>query len=263
MSRLTAALGYRYAYDEEHDQYVHPGAAYVLRADGRVSQVLTGLGLSPGDMRLALVEAGEGRVGTIGDQVRLLCSGLRSRARQLQSAGVARAGRHRPRDHPGARRRHRPADPSGPPPRGLTSAATAVPAIRHARHQLAPTASSAAGRSSSSMRLPTWSGGRISTAASSKRSARVAAASHSSAARAGAHLLRQQRKERQHELRDVQSPQRVGPAALQPRQIPDHLVRNVAGPDDDVLHRMQIRPQQQHARAARRCRTRWPSGASA
>ena len=76
VSRLTAALGYRYAYDEEHDQYVHPGAAYVLRADGRVSQVLTGLGLSPGDMRLALVEAGEGRVGTIGDQVRLLCSGF-------------------------------------------------------------------------------------------------------------------------------------------------------------------------------------------
>jgi protein SCO1/2 len=76
VSRLTAALGYRYAYDEEHDQYVHPGAAYVLRADGRVSQVLTGLGLSPGDMRLALVEAGEGRIGTIGDQVRLLCSGF-------------------------------------------------------------------------------------------------------------------------------------------------------------------------------------------
>jgi protein SCO1 len=76
VSRLAAALGYRYAYDEEHDQYVHPGAAYVLRADGRVSQVLTGLGLSPADMRLALVEAGEGRVGTIGDQVRLLCSGF-------------------------------------------------------------------------------------------------------------------------------------------------------------------------------------------
>jgi protein SCO1/2 len=76
VSRLTAALGYRYAYDQEHDQYVHPGAAYVLRADGRVSQVLTGLGLSPGDMRLALVEASQGRVGTLGDQVRLLCSGF-------------------------------------------------------------------------------------------------------------------------------------------------------------------------------------------
>jgi protein SCO1/2 len=74
--RLTAALGYRYAYDDERDQFVHPGAAYVLRADGHVSRVLTGLGLSGGDIRLALVEAGEGRIGSFGDQVRLLCSGF-------------------------------------------------------------------------------------------------------------------------------------------------------------------------------------------
>jgi protein SCO1/2 len=76
VDRLTAALGYRYAYDREHDQFVHPGAAYVLRADGHVARVLTGVGLSGDDMRLALVEAGEGRIGTLGDQVRLLCSGF-------------------------------------------------------------------------------------------------------------------------------------------------------------------------------------------
>jgi protein SCO1/2 len=76
VEKLTAALGYRYNYDREHDQFIHPGAAYVLGADGKVSRVLTGLGLSGGDMRLALVEAGEGRIGTLGDQVRLLCSGF-------------------------------------------------------------------------------------------------------------------------------------------------------------------------------------------
>jgi protein SCO1/2 len=76
IKRLTGALGYRYAYDREHDQYVHPGAAFVLRGDGRVTRVLTGLGLSGADMRLALVEAGEGRIGTIADEVRLLCSGF-------------------------------------------------------------------------------------------------------------------------------------------------------------------------------------------
>jgi len=73
---LTSALGYRFIYDREHDQFVHPGAAYVLRADGRVSRVLTGLGLTGADMRLALVEAGEGRIGTFSDRVRLLCSGF-------------------------------------------------------------------------------------------------------------------------------------------------------------------------------------------
>jgi protein SCO1/2 len=76
VQRLTQALGYRYAYDAEHDQFVHPGAAYVLRSDGRVARVLTGLGLSGGDLRLALVEAGEGRIGTLGDKIRLVCSGF-------------------------------------------------------------------------------------------------------------------------------------------------------------------------------------------
>jgi len=71
---LTNALGYRYHYDADDDQYVHPGAAYVLSAKGQVVRLLTGIGLSGADMRLALVEASEGRVGTLRDKVRLLCS---------------------------------------------------------------------------------------------------------------------------------------------------------------------------------------------
>jgi protein SCO1 len=71
---LTSALGYRYHYDADDDQYVHPGAAYVLSTKGHVARVLTGIGLSGTDIRLALVEASEGRVGTLRDKVRLLCS---------------------------------------------------------------------------------------------------------------------------------------------------------------------------------------------
>ena len=130
------ALGYRYAYDAEHDQFVHPGAAYVLRADGRVARVLTGIGLSGGDMRLALVEAGEGRIGTLGDQVRLLCSGFdpaHGTYNLMVSRMLAVAG---------ARRRSLAlgggigaADASGPPPRGLTSAARVGSAARQASSQ--------------------------------------------------------------------------------------------------------------------------------
>jgi protein SCO1/2 len=74
VAALTAALGYRFMYDAEDDIYVHPAAAYVLTADGHVARVLTGLGLSGADMRLALVEASQGKIGTFRDQVRLLCS---------------------------------------------------------------------------------------------------------------------------------------------------------------------------------------------
>lgn len=71
---LTDALGYRYRYDAADDQYLHPAAAYVLRGDGAVSRVLTGIGLSGADLRLALVEAGDGKIGTTTDRIRLLCS---------------------------------------------------------------------------------------------------------------------------------------------------------------------------------------------
>jgi len=71
---LTNILGYRYRYDAEADQEIHPAAAFVLTADGKVSRVLTELGLSAQDLRLALVEAGQGRIGSLADQVRLLCS---------------------------------------------------------------------------------------------------------------------------------------------------------------------------------------------
>jgi protein SCO1/2 len=74
VATLTTALGYRYRYDPDAGQYIHPAAAFVLRADGRVSRVINEIGFSAQDLRLALIEASEGRIGTLGDQVRLICS---------------------------------------------------------------------------------------------------------------------------------------------------------------------------------------------
>jgi protein SCO1/2 len=76
VAALTEAAGYRFAYDEANDQFAHPAAAFVLAGDLRIARVLSGLGLTPETMRLALVEAGEGRVGTFKDRVRLLCYGF-------------------------------------------------------------------------------------------------------------------------------------------------------------------------------------------
>jgi protein SCO1/2 len=71
---MTSALGYHYSYDRDSDQFVHPAATFVLDRRGRVVRVLDGVALSQEDMRLALVEASEGRVGTFRDQIRLICS---------------------------------------------------------------------------------------------------------------------------------------------------------------------------------------------
>jgi protein SCO1/2 len=71
----TAALGLHYAYDAEHDQYAHPAAAYVLDREGRVRRLLSPLGLEGGDLRLALVDAGNGGIGNFADRIHLLCYG--------------------------------------------------------------------------------------------------------------------------------------------------------------------------------------------
>jgi protein SCO1/2 len=71
----TSAVGLHYAYDAEHDQYAHPAALYVLDANGRVRRVLSPLGLDGSDLRLAVIDAGRGSVGSIADRIHLLCYG--------------------------------------------------------------------------------------------------------------------------------------------------------------------------------------------
>ena len=73
ISRLADAVGFRYAYDTETDQFAHPAAITLLTADGRVSRYLYGIEFAPRDLKLGLVEASEGRIGTAIDSLLLFC----------------------------------------------------------------------------------------------------------------------------------------------------------------------------------------------
>ena len=75
LARLTTSLGYTAVYDAGTDSFAHPAAALLLAGDGRVARVLSPLALTGRDLRLALTEAGEGRVGGLGDRLALLCYG--------------------------------------------------------------------------------------------------------------------------------------------------------------------------------------------
>ncbi|NLS17662.1 SCO family protein [Rhizobium sp. P40RR-XXII] len=70
---ITAALGYRYAWEPEIGQYAHAAAVAVLTPEGRLSRWLYGLAPTSRDLQLALTEAGEGHVGNWGDQLLVLC----------------------------------------------------------------------------------------------------------------------------------------------------------------------------------------------
>jgi len=59
-------------------QFVHPVGAIVLTPDGRISRVLPGLDFDPRDLRLAVVEASQGKLGTLFEHILLLCAGFDS-----------------------------------------------------------------------------------------------------------------------------------------------------------------------------------------
>lgn len=72
---VADAIGFRYAYDEATGQYAHAAAVAVLTPDGRLARWLYGYPFQPSDLRLALVEAGNGEIGTLTDRLWLLCYG--------------------------------------------------------------------------------------------------------------------------------------------------------------------------------------------
>jgi len=70
---LTHAAGFRYVWDEQTKQFAHPTGIIVLTPDGRLARYLFGLEYGPRDLRLALVEASEGRIGSTVDSLLLYC----------------------------------------------------------------------------------------------------------------------------------------------------------------------------------------------
>jgi protein SCO1/2 len=73
VAAVTTALGYRYAWDPQLQQYDHVAATAVLAPDGRLARWLYGVAPEPRDLNLAVVEAGQGETGTWTDQIILLC----------------------------------------------------------------------------------------------------------------------------------------------------------------------------------------------
>jgi protein SCO1/2 len=70
---LAEVVGFRYHYVRSRGEYAHAAVFMICTADGRISRYLYGVSFPPTTVRLALVEAGEGTIGTALDQVLLYC----------------------------------------------------------------------------------------------------------------------------------------------------------------------------------------------
>jgi protein SCO1/2 len=71
--RITSAAGFTYRWDERSGQFAHVSGILVATPDGRLARYFYGVEYSPKELRLALVESGEGRVGSVIDELFLYC----------------------------------------------------------------------------------------------------------------------------------------------------------------------------------------------
>jgi protein SCO1/2 len=70
---IARTVGFRYKYDTQSRQFAHSAVAFVLTPEGVISRYLYGVDFLARDVKLALVEASGGRVGTSFDKVLLSC----------------------------------------------------------------------------------------------------------------------------------------------------------------------------------------------
>ena len=71
--RVADAVGFRYRHEDDRDAFAHPAGLVVLTPHGDVSRYLFGVRFAPSELRLALTEAGGGRIGGLSDRLLLLC----------------------------------------------------------------------------------------------------------------------------------------------------------------------------------------------
>ena len=70
---LAQAVGFRYAWDPEIQQYAHASGIMLLTPDGHVAQYYYGIEYAPRNLQLGIVETSQGKVGGLVEQILLIC----------------------------------------------------------------------------------------------------------------------------------------------------------------------------------------------
>ena len=73
ITRMAKAAGFRYVWDERTQQYAHPAGIVIATPQGKVSRYLFGIDYGPRDLRLAVLDASEGKVSSIFAKALLYC----------------------------------------------------------------------------------------------------------------------------------------------------------------------------------------------
>jgi protein SCO1/2 len=73
ISKLSAATGFGFRYDDPTKQFIHAAGIMVATPDGKMSRYFYGIDYSPTDLRMALLDASKHRISTPVDYVLQFC----------------------------------------------------------------------------------------------------------------------------------------------------------------------------------------------
>ncbi len=71
--QVTQAAGFHYLYDPASDQFAHASGILVLTPNGKAARYFMGIEYPPKDLRQALTEASQHRIGSLAQRLLLLC----------------------------------------------------------------------------------------------------------------------------------------------------------------------------------------------
>jgi len=70
---LASAVGFHYAWDPQVKQFAHASGIMLLTPDGRLAQYYYGIEYAPRNIQLGLIEASQGKIGNLADELVLYC----------------------------------------------------------------------------------------------------------------------------------------------------------------------------------------------
>lgn len=73
VEKLAAQLGFKFNWMEDKQQYAHAAVAYVVTPGGKISRYLHGIQPEAGTLKLSLLEASNGKIGSVIEQVMMFC----------------------------------------------------------------------------------------------------------------------------------------------------------------------------------------------
>ena len=73
IKKVTDSIGFIYSYNYRIEEYIHPAAITIVSSEGIITRYLYNSFYPPRDLKLALLESGEGKIGSLPDMLLLSC----------------------------------------------------------------------------------------------------------------------------------------------------------------------------------------------